>query len=242
MFPQSEDFPEGPAGFRKLGHREYVGGWWDYMQQLQYNFMRAQGLKPHHHLWDIGCGSLRAGVALIRYLDRGHYHGVDRWKWLVDQGIKKELGYAAYKAKYPELIVSGTFDFAGFTNPPDYVLAQSLFTHLPKNDIIRCLQRVRSRSLDSTIWFASFLVADAPVNNPNKPHDQNGFFYTVQEMEGFARETGWNPAFIGEWDHPYREQQMMRFDPALIECRTKPGDLPVQAPTKIELVRQANGR
>jgi hypothetical protein len=101
MFPQSEDFPEGPAGFRKLGHREYVGGWWDYMQQLQYNFMRAQGLKPRHHLWDIGCGSLRAGVALIRYLDRGHYHGVDRGKWLIDRGIKKNLATQPIKQSIP---------------------------------------------------------------------------------------------------------------------------------------------
>src|SRR5262249_48156691 len=88
--------PQGIRGIKELGHREYVGGGWDYMGDLQLNFLLSHDLKRHHHLWDIACGSLRAGVPLIRYLESGHYHGIDRHRALIDMGIKYELGRADY--------------------------------------------------------------------------------------------------------------------------------------------------
>jgi hypothetical protein len=63
--------PQGIRGIKKLGHREYVGCGWEFMGDLQFNFLISHGLKPYHHLWDIACGSLRAGVPLIRYLESG---------------------------------------------------------------------------------------------------------------------------------------------------------------------------
>src|SRR5436190_171086 len=47
--------PEGPTGFATFGHRAYVGGRWELLQQLQFDFMVSRGLRPEHHIWDIGC-------------------------------------------------------------------------------------------------------------------------------------------------------------------------------------------
>ena len=56
------DKMEGDAGVDQLGHREYVGGLWDEMGKLQFDFMVSQGLSPEHTMLDIACGALRGGV------------------------------------------------------------------------------------------------------------------------------------------------------------------------------------
>ena len=38
LHPRREK-PEGPEGIRLLGHREYVGGYWELMRDLQFDFM-----------------------------------------------------------------------------------------------------------------------------------------------------------------------------------------------------------
>jgi hypothetical protein len=206
--------PQGALGIKQLGHREYVGGCWEVMQDLQFNFLVSNGLMPYHHLWDIGCGSLRAGVACIRYLEPGHYHGIDRHRELIDLGIKHELGRVDYEAKQPDFLVSGTFEFEKFGASPDFALAQSLFTHLPPPFILLCLDNFRKRAKPHTVFFASFLVVNGERNNPVDPHDHQGFFYTTEQMNTFGAQTGWLSHYIGDWNCPTREQVMMKFIPA----------------------------
>ena len=58
-------------------HRDIVGGRWDETGRLQIALLTARGLQPHHHLLDIGAGSLRLGCKAVPYLDPGHYWGTD---------------------------------------------------------------------------------------------------------------------------------------------------------------------
>jgi len=205
--------PEGPDGIRLLGHREYVGGYWDLMRDLQFDFMVSNGLEPPHHLWDIACGALRAGTKFIAYLEPGHYHGVDRHRELIDAGVEKELGREMYELRRPDLIVSERFEFEMFNAPPDFALAQSLFTHLPPPLILLCLKNLRNHIRPGGVFFASFLVAERPARNPSEPHDHDCFSYTVGEMEALGRRSGWQPHYIGAWNHPTAEQVMMRYTP-----------------------------
>jgi len=211
--------PQGIRAIKKLGHREYVGGGWECMGDLQFNFLLSHGLKPHHHLWDIACGSLRAGVPLIRYLESGHYHGIDRHRALIDLGIKCELGRADYEQKQPEFIVSDVFEFDHFKAPPDYALAQSLFTHLPPPLILLCLDNLRKRAQPNTVFFASFNVTSEPRINPTEPHDHDYFGYTTEQMKAFGAETGWLAYYLGDWSHPLKDQVMMKFTPVCREPR-----------------------
>ena len=57
--------------------RQAVGGLWDHLGPLQLEVLRAHGLRPEHRLLDIGCGSLRGGRHLMRYLEPGNYWGLD---------------------------------------------------------------------------------------------------------------------------------------------------------------------
>lgn len=71
--------------------RDAVGGLWDEVGDLQFNFLVAQGLKPEHSFLDVGCGCLRGGVRFLKYLDDGNYHGIDAQQALLDAGVHTEM-------------------------------------------------------------------------------------------------------------------------------------------------------
>ena len=60
--------PEGEVGIKLLGHRKYVGGKWDEIGKLQFEFMKSQGVKPSDIVIDVGCGSFRGGIHFIKIM------------------------------------------------------------------------------------------------------------------------------------------------------------------------------
>lgn len=96
---------EGKTSIAAVGHHAYVGGRWDEIGRLQFDFLVGRGLQPDHVLLDIACGSLRGGVQFIPYLDRGHYLGLEREQALVDKGLSRELGADLQDEKAPEFVI-----------------------------------------------------------------------------------------------------------------------------------------
>src|SRR5689334_7701637 len=84
-------------------YRAYVGPPSDYdlIGGLQFTLLFQAGLREHHRLLDIGCGSLRGGRLFIPYLLPGRYTGVEPNEWLVRDGIASELGEAILEIKRP---------------------------------------------------------------------------------------------------------------------------------------------
>ena len=58
-------------------HRAAVGGRWEEIGRLQFDFLVRQGLMPEHFFLDVGCGSWRGGVHFVDYLLSHRYFGVD---------------------------------------------------------------------------------------------------------------------------------------------------------------------
>lgn len=112
--------------------RDYVGlaQWWDKQAALQFTVLVEHGLRGHHKLCDVGCGSLRAGRLFIPYLDEGCYCGIEPEQWLVEDGIKYHVGSDLVGLRHPRFI-TGRRDFPvdEFGVQFDYVLAQSVLTH-----------------------------------------------------------------------------------------------------------------
>jgi hypothetical protein len=183
--------PRGRLGVRLLGYSGYVGGLWDEAGLAQFQFLCEQGLKPHHYLLDIGCGSLRGGVKFIPYLEAGHYMGIDQETLLIKLGLEKELGEILIAAKKPEFVVSSSFEFDQFQHAPDYAIAISLFTHLPEDMIHDCMIKLRKVIKTEGVFFASFKESLRPRLNPSKPHPHRGFQYTSSQMISFGEQTGW---------------------------------------------------
>ncbi|MGB7077139.1 MAG: class I SAM-dependent methyltransferase [Xanthobacteraceae bacterium] len=195
------------------GHRDYVGGLWEGIGSLQFKFMVERGLEPHHVLVDIACGSLRGGVRFVPYLDRGNYLGIDINERLLDAGIRIELGAALRQLKSPEFVISESFEFERFSKRPDFALAQSLFTHLTENDIIRCLRKLKVSARDNTKFYATFFETDHACINPQQSHPHGDFLYTKTQMMEFGAKAGWSVRYLGDWNHP-RGQKMMEYSVA----------------------------
>ena len=83
-------------------------GVWKALQRYQLGCLKALGLLPHHHLLDIGCGPLQGGIPFIRYLDTGHYAGIDLRADASSEG-HRQIAKAKLEAKQPFLAVSETF-------------------------------------------------------------------------------------------------------------------------------------
>src|SRR5215475_1365402 len=135
-----------PDKYRRLWdpdwHRRTVRGtdaFWDSLGKLQLDYLVEQGLKPEHYVLDVGCGPLRAGVHFIGYLESGHYAGVDKRGDTLDRAREVELPRYGLEDKAPQLLVNGGFEFSKLGRKFDYAIAQSVFTHLPLNAILRCL-------------------------------------------------------------------------------------------------------
>jgi SAM-dependent methyltransferase len=194
----------------QTGHREFVGGLWDELGQLQFHFLVKEGLRPDHVFLDIACGSLRAGRLLIPYLDPGNYLGIDKHAVLIEAGKTKEIESDVLEAKHPEFVVSDCFSFENFSKQPDFCLAQSLFTHLRKREIDLCFSRLSSFVKPGCRFYATFLETSVPIPQLASSHSNRGFFYTRRTMEGFGRQSGWDTRYIGHWNHP-RGQMMIEY-------------------------------
>jgi SAM-dependent methyltransferase len=144
-------------------YRAYVGPPEDYdlVAAMTFNLLTTLGLRQHHSLLDIGCGSLRIGRLLIPYLNQGKYFGVEPNEWLVDEGIRRELGETLVQIKRPTFFFSDSPDTIAHAKISfDFALAQSIFSHCGL-DLIQAWLSAISRSLaQDGVLVATFLIGE----------------------------------------------------------------------------------
>lgn len=195
-------------------HRDAIGGMWDEIGSLQTNFLRQQGLQPHHRLLDVGCGSLRGGVHLIAYLEPGHYYGIEKDADILERGQRVELRRYGLTNRQPQLYVTDDFDVSPFEPVTfDVMIAQSVFTHSESDTIECCLIRLMPYLAADGAFYATFFRGGEPTwDRPH--HDRPGevahAYYPFWFLEGMAERLGIVVEDLGEWGHP-RGQQMARF-------------------------------
>jgi SAM-dependent methyltransferase len=144
-------------------YRAYVGPPEDYdlIAAMTFNLLTTLGLRQHHSLLDVGCGSLRIGRLLIPYLNREKYFGIEPAEWLVTEGIKQELGEAVVQIKCPTFFFSDSPEKVAQAKVSfDFALAQSIFSHCGL-DLVKGWLSAISRSLsEDGALIATFLPGD----------------------------------------------------------------------------------
>lgn len=201
-------------------HRQFVGGMWHELGELQYEYLCAKGLKPHDKLLDVGCGSLRGGVKFISFLNAFNYYGFDLNLALIEAGLKIEL---------PKLGLDNKVSIENFAAAPDFeypeewvnfdaVIAISLMTHLNFNSICQCLHNTSAIMKKGSRFYTTVFLAPKDVyqrfeqskgifTNPNA----DPFHYTYADMEYAAKRAGLALIAIEDFSHP-RNQQMAIFE------------------------------
>jgi SAM-dependent methyltransferase len=210
------------AAVSRREHRNVIGGLWDELGQLQLDFMIREGLKPHHKLLDIGCGSLRGGIHFIRYLDRGNYVGIDPNISLLDAGYEIELASCGLKERVSRenLICTGDFDLPFPEGAFDFALAQSVFSHVTLNTIRKCFERIASKIKVNGAFYATFFeIPHKALSSEPFRHEPGGaitqgsqdpYHYRFEDLKYAASERLWAPRYIGGWNHP-RGQHIAAF-------------------------------
>jgi len=121
------------------------------------------GLKPHHHLLDLGCGALRNGYWLIRFLDSGCYFGIEPVERYVRIGLKHAVGPELAAEKNPRFDHGRNFDFSVFGVKFDFVVARSIFSHASADQIEVAMASFRENSSERAVMLSSYAPA------PNRP-------------------------------------------------------------------------
>jgi SAM-dependent methyltransferase len=190
-------------------HRRLVGGRWDQIGRIQLDFLVAEGLRPEHVLIDIGCGALRAGVHLIRYLEPGNYYGIDINPSLLRAG-RWELAQAGLADRCASDKLRATDDFdCDFGRLCDYALAQSLFTHISLSQIERCLERVAGVMKPGGRFFASYNGL-RPGRRLARPSTRDPFRHAYDDLAAAGAPGVWSTRYIADWGHP-RGMRMIEY-------------------------------
>ena len=144
-------------------YRAYVGPPQDYdlVSGMTFSLLVACGLRQNHKLLDIGCGSLRLGRLLIPYLNPRNYVGLEPNKWLVEDGIRYEVGQSLSDVRHPTFIYDTNLDSLSADTRFDYVVAQSIFSHTGIDLLSRWVTEVSSCLAPSGVMLATIITSDA---------------------------------------------------------------------------------
>jgi SAM-dependent methyltransferase len=201
-------------------YRAYIGPPKDYdlVSAMVFNLLTSIGLRQHHRVLDVGCGSLRVGRLLIPYLNEGHYVGVEPNKWLVEDGIANELGMDLVRIKGPVFSFRASMEDFEHSLSLDYAVAQSIFSHCGKDLIRQWLSQVSFHLKDDAAMVATFLIG-------TDDYSGNGWVYPgcveykPETLAGLAAEFDFDFRVLG-WAHPRQTWALFskkNYDKSLID-------------------------
>ncbi len=185
-------------------------GVWQESRDFQIDFLRRNDLQPAHSVLDIGCGVLRGGIPLIRYLDVGGYTGFDIRPSVIEEAwlqVEKE----GLESKSPIVLVSDTFgrDELG-DSKFDYIWCFQVFYHLEDKLVEQCLAQIEARlaaggrcyanvncTFDDGSWF-EFPYLRRSLDFYENLASQFGL--TMTDL-GQQREWGYTDKVPGQFDH-----------------------------------------
>jgi len=95
----------------------------------QLSILLRNGLNFDSRVLDVGCGVLRAGYWLIRFLEPGRYFGIEPNQAMLEAGKNIIVTPEVLAAKQPSFDGNDRFDFGVFGTTFDFVIARSIWTH-----------------------------------------------------------------------------------------------------------------
>jgi len=127
--------------------------------RLQISTLIREGLNPDAKLLDVGCGCLRAGYWLVRFLDPECYFGIEPNQQMLEAGIRNCLTPQLVLEKKPCFDTNDRFDFSVFGIKFKVVLARSIWTHASKLQIETMLDSFVANCSRGAFFLTSFIPA-----------------------------------------------------------------------------------
>ncbi len=185
---------------------------YDVVAAMQFNVMTLLGLREHHTLADIGCGSLRGGRLFIPYLLAGNYYGLEPEAWLVQEGIRHELGEDMVRLKRPAFRHETDFTLTAFQREFDFLLAQSIFSHASLAQIRRCVSEARRVMHIGSIFACTYFEGKESYTGDEWRYP-DGVSYRFDDLRAVATSVGLDAQRLN-WPHPNGQRWMVILDPS----------------------------
>ena len=193
-------------------YRAYVGppARYDLIAAMTFNLLTTFGLREHHKVLDIGCGSLRIGRLLIPYLNPGNYTGIEPRQWLVKAGIANEIGKGMVNIKNPRFLFAEDAKALPQDDDYDFAFAQSIFSHCGVDLITQWLDDVYRHLKADGVFLATFLTADMDSTVSGWVYPTN-VFYRSETIKTLAENAGLHFEVL-DWTHPAQEWALFHKD------------------------------
>ena len=113
--------------------------------RMIFEVLLAEGLIPSSRLLDVGCGAVRLGYWVLRFLDPGRYFGIEPNIEMRDAGLALIEPDVISRAQ-PAFSETTDSTSRVFGENFDFVVARSIWTHATKPQISAMLARSRPRA------------------------------------------------------------------------------------------------
>jgi SAM-dependent methyltransferase len=135
------------------------------------DYLMRRGLEPGHRVLDFGCGTMRTGVWLARYLAAGNYFGIDAHRPSLETAARYEIPLHGLEEKCPRLLhdAEGRVDHFGTTF--DYVLLLAVLIHLQtdvQHQVLNRIARVLAPGGRIVIWRVPPTLTEASLRGANE--------------------------------------------------------------------------
>lgn len=158
------------------------GGIWSHLEQYQLNALTRLGLKPHHSVLDVGCGPLTVGLALMTYLDRGNYVGLDLLPEPLNESYRR-IAKHDLAHKNPTLVCSSTFGKRELQQRKfDYIWMSQLSYHLDDLQMTLLFEQTRAMMSDTSVFLVDVIDPQIAIDAGLK---WRGFSYHLRPIAFF---------------------------------------------------------
>lgn len=182
MRKQDDDFKElvGP------------GDLFEELAQWQFEWVRNHGLSREDTLVDVGCGVLRGGVPIIRYLEPEKYYGLDISERTLSVA-RDRLREHGLQHKRPHLIKNDDLQFQELDGvKADFVLCQSVWTHIPPEYMEEFFENIGKVLNDEGVVLATYYEGSGstPETHDDPNRSEIDWFYPWSWLSEQADENG----------------------------------------------------
>ncbi|MEQ5833672.1 class I SAM-dependent methyltransferase [Marinobacter sp. NFXS9] len=190
-------------------YRAYVGDPvnYDLIAATVFNLMTTLGLRDHHKVLDVGCGSLRNARLLIPYLARSGYVGIEPNRWLVEEGMSQECGKDVIELKQARFSFRTDCTELNTDERFDFILLQSIFSHCGEDLVRHWLQELDPHLADDGVMLVTWFP-------DQKNSGESGWLYPglVRYNEAYFKsmveEAGLTYKSLN-WPHPIQRWAML---------------------------------
>ena len=174
------------------GYQAAVGAGdnWDAHGELQRDFLISQGLKPHHRLLDIGCGTGRLARKVVPYLVPGGYHGLDIAESAVIAACEVSVT-EGWGDRKPTFWI-GEIPDADLRF--DFLWSFSVFIHLPQGIMEAVMRRTAAVMHSESRFFWAYVPEPKTWRSGVKQ-----FRHTLADYQRAAKQAGLTFADVPDW-------------------------------------------